>query len=278
VLDARDVSALVMCGPPRANQKPVVQLHDRAGRTIAFVKVAWNDLTRALLEAERRSLETLAGSPDRGFTVPPVLASGEFGSATWLAIGPAGVRHRDRPDRVTIDRLAIAIERTADVWEGETESSAFVERLRAEASALDAGRRAVEALAERDRGRPLRLAAGHGDFVPWNILSGRPQPAVWDWERYDAGVPAGTDRFHHRFQIAVQRSRRSVGDALATIGDELDTVLPELPADRRSAHLDWYITALLVRYEHDAADHATPRLASRIADLTTVLTRRGVLT
>lgn len=277
-LDAGGAHGLVMCGPPRANQKPVVQLHDRAGRTIAFVKVAWNDLTRELLEAERRSLETLAGASDRGFTVPPILARGEFGAATWLAIGPVGVPHRERPERSTIDRLAIDVEHTAPASEVETEASDFVARLRTEAIGLDAGRRAVEALVDRDRGRPLRLAASHGDFVPWNILSGRPQPAVWDWERYERDVPVGADRLHHRFQIAVQRSRSTVGDALAAIDRELETILPDLPADRRSAHLDWYITALLVRYEHDAGEHTTPRLASRIADLTTVLTGRGVLT
>lgn len=270
-------AGVVMCGPPRANQKPVIQLHDRRGRTIAFVKVAWNDLTRALLAAEHESLAALATNDDLPFTIPPVLAAGTFGTSTWLAIGPAGVDRRERPDLDAVDRLAGAIEHTAPTWEGATADASFVAELTAESSELDVGRRAVENLTEREADRPLVLAASHGDFVPWNTLSGQPRPAVWDWERYSRAAPTGTDRIHYRFQIGVQRERRSVIDTLASIGGELDSVLPDVRADRRHAHLDWYITSLLCRYERDAEEQPTPRLRSRIADLTTVLNQRGVL-
>lgn len=276
-IDAHHASGLVMCGPPRANQKPVIQLHDRVGRTIAFVKVAWNDLTRLLLASEQRALDTLAAHGDRGFTVPPVLAAGAFGTATWLAIGPAGVERRERPDLRTVDRLASAIERTAPNWQGPTSEASFVTALLTETNTLDFGRRAVAALIERESDRPLELAASHGDFVPWNTLSGQPRPAVWDWERYSIAAPIGTDRIHYRFQIGIQRQRCGVAETLGSIGRELDSVLPDVARDRRDSRLDWYITSLLCRYERDLRQQPTPRLRNRVADLTAVLTQRGVL-
>ncbi|MFG1703842.1 hypothetical protein ACFLIM_11675 [Nonomuraea sp. M3C6] len=48
--------------------------------------------------------------------------------------------------------------------------------------------------------------AWHGDLVPWNMC---PSPdgrlLVWDWERYEGGVPYGFDAVHHFFQRALRR-------------------------------------------------------------------------
>ncbi|RVX44789.1 hypothetical protein EDD27_7538 [Nonomuraea polychroma] len=72
--------------------------------------------------------------------------------------------------------------------------------------------------------RPLLLAAikeiagtggsspaWHGDFAPWNVC---PAPdgrlLVWDWERYEVGVPYGFDAVHHFFQRALRRMRPPV--------------------------------------------------------------------
>ncbi|MEU6780492.1 hypothetical protein ABZ912_14925 [Nonomuraea angiospora] len=49
-------------------------------------------------------------------------------------------------------------------------------------------------------------AAWHGDLAPWNMC---PSPdgrlLVWDWERYELGVPYGFDAVHHFFQRALRR-------------------------------------------------------------------------
>ncbi|MGW4957748.1 hypothetical protein ACWEPL_11015 [Nonomuraea sp. NPDC004186] len=48
--------------------------------------------------------------------------------------------------------------------------------------------------------------AWHGDLAPWNMC---PSPdgrlLVWDWERYELGVPYGFDAVHHFFQRALRR-------------------------------------------------------------------------
>jgi hypothetical protein len=277
-LGVHGAKGIVISGPPRANQKPVIQLHDRIGRTIAYVKVAWNDLTRRLLLQERSALQALRAHEEIDFSVPPILATGDFGSVSWLAIGPATVARRNRPDLNEVDRLASAVERTAPRWSGPTSEAVFVTELQTQSRQLDFGRRAVEALTTRESDRPISLGASHGDFVPWNMLSGHPRSAVWDWERYSQAAPVGVDRLHYRFQVGIQRRRRSVADVLASIADEVDVVLPDVERNRRGSHLDWYIVSLLCRYERDSIEQGTPGLRDRIADLTAMLNRRGVLT
>lgn len=266
----------VLCGPPRANRKAVVQLHDRRGRTCAWVKVAHNELTRALLDAEVASLTALAdGAPD-AFRVPAVLARGDFDGVAWAALEPLGVERRHRPALDAVDAVARAIEATAPPSSGPAAASVFAARLRRLSAGLPAAEPAVARLAERAGQADLPLAASHGDFVPWNMLSGEPRPAVWDWERYDRATPVGFDRIHYRVQLGIQRRGRSLADAVAAAEADLGRG-GELTAAQWHDHIGWYLADLLCRYEGDAREHATPRLLGRIAALSAVLTERGAV-
>lgn len=272
-LDLGPAHGIVLCGPPRSNQKPVVQLHDSLGRTLAFVKVAWNDLTRRLLADERVALEHLADRAD-GFVSPEVMGGGDFGDSWWLAISPAAPGRRSAPTPESIDRLALAVERTGTEWTGPTSQSTFVATTSADAAGLTHAGPLVAALAERDGDRPFSEAAAHGDFVPWNIQSGRPVPAIWDWERYRRSCPTGYDRVHHRIQVAFHRRRQPFPDALRQVADGLPEILAELPADQRDRHYDWYLVDLLTRYERDVRNHPAPVLPELVAHLDEFLKER----
>lgn len=267
------LSGIVLCGPQRANQKPVIQLHDRRGRTFGYVKVAWNGLTRRLLQDECAALTHLGAIPDKGFSVPPVLATGTYGDADWLALGPIAVDRRVRPDLRQVDTVAGAIERTWTSWEGRTADADYVARLADTATGLAQGKGAVERLIERRSDHTIRLGASHGDFVPWNMLSGSPEPAVWDWERYRTAAPIGFDRLHLRAQIGLHRERAPLPDVLRRLGRELDDVLPDLPEPQRQAQFDWYVADLLCRYERDVEDHLT-RLTKLVTDLSDFMKER----
>ena len=272
-LGHRGARGIVLCGPLRANQKPVVQLFDRRGRTLAYVKVAWNDLTRRLLEDEHAALARLGAISDRGFAVPPVLASGAFASAQWLALGPVGVERRTRADDAALDALACAIERTGQSWHGDVDDSGYVDTLTAAAAGLPASQEALVRLAERWSGHAITLAASHGDFVPWNTLSGSPESAVWDWERYRVAAPRGFDRLHLRSQVGVHRRGVPLPDTLRQLGRELDEVLADLPPEQRHIHFDYYIADLLCRYESDSS-HDPDRLPGYVEGLGLVLKER----
>ena len=62
---AKEFELSVSFGPGRANQKPVFRVMDRDGRTIAFAKLGWDDLTRSLVE---RRIESLNRSSVRALT------------------------------------------------------------------------------------------------------------------------------------------------------------------------------------------------------------------
>ncbi|WP_204042104.1 hypothetical protein [Acrocarpospora phusangensis] len=50
--------------------------------------------------------------------------------------------------------------------------------------------------------------AWHGDFSPWNVCAGGDgELLVWDWERFEVGVPIGFDALHHFFHGALRRMR-----------------------------------------------------------------------
>jgi hypothetical protein len=274
-LGARGARGIVMCGPARANQKPVVQLHDGRGRTIAFVKVAWNALTKGLLDVEAAALDRLATHTDRGFAVPPALARGTFGDSSWIALGRVAVGRRRRGSVEAADRLALAIESTAPQWTGDTQSAAFVQRVVQATREMAIAGPAADLLCARWSGHPMTLAAAHGDFVPWNILSGTPHPAVWDWERYDTAVPIGFDRLHYRVQIGLHRRQEPITETIARVARQIATILPDLTPAQRQAHLEWYVVDLLARYEGDGVERhgtrwvgLTDQLRASLAELT----------
>ena len=63
--------------------------------------------------------------------------------------------------------------------------------------------------------RPLPLGGWHGDWTPWNMSRRRGRLQLWDWERFETGVPRGLDRCHYGVNAVTRRDghRRGLGDA-----------------------------------------------------------------
>ena len=49
----------------------------------------------------------------------------------------------------------------------------------------------------------LPVGCWHGDWTPWNSASLDGSVLLWDWERFDTGVPIGFDLLHHDLQSAL---------------------------------------------------------------------------
>lgn len=267
----------IRLGPPRANQKPVIQVYDSRGRTLAFVKVAWNELTRRLLESEQAALESLSAVEMLEVTIPSVLSHGALGDATWLATAPLTVK-RVRPTAQQADAAARQIETSSARWEGVTHSSPLVQRLRPESDGLAVGAVAFERMLERWGDHDMRTGASHGDFVPWNLLSGPASTAIWDWERFSPSRPLGFDRVHYRVQVGLHRHHRPLSEAVASVGRELDSILPDLPRRLREPHFQWYLLEMLMRYESDADDESSRFLLKLVKELDEALIARRMVT
>jgi hypothetical protein len=273
-IDSSIKTAVVLCGPPRANQKPVLQLCDRRGVTIAFAKVAWNDLTGQLLVDEHRALTALNAIEHEGFHLPRVLGSGTFGAGQYLALSPVTVGKRVPASEQKAFTVAKAIELTAPAVTTKTADSPFVSRLLQLSQVLPIANGIVNDLSVLHADQELPLRAWHGDFVPWNLLSGETTAAVWDWERYDQQVPIGFDRLHFAFQTGSYRTPDATLAAVEALAARLDSVLPELDQPQAQAHLDWYLAEMICRYEHDAQIVPVPALTERVHQLSLAVQRR----
>jgi hypothetical protein len=262
----------VLCGPRRANQKPVLQLLDRRLEPVAYVKIGWNDLTQRLLEQERQALSWLTTRPPSAVRVPAVLGHGTHDDLDWLAVSAIDVReHRaTRGDDVPLS-IARAVEATGIRWSGTFTASPYLTLLRPRARGLVVASGAIDALTRAIGSIPLDLAGWHGDFTPWNLLTGVDTTALWDWERYDRSVPTGLDRLHYALQIALTRQHLDELGAVASVRAQLPRLLPELEHTAAVGRLASYLVEILVRYEADLHVERSDALARRVPQLARAL-------
>lgn len=259
----------VHIGPARANRKPVLQLLDDVGRTIAFVKLGINELTRGLVRAEARALLTIANAGFRHLATPAVLSTGQWRGHEILASSALPI---DRP-RVPLgpDVLRAAMREVcgvAGLRRQRLADSRYWARLRARLAGLTAtgDGRALAAAARdlvlRTGDGTLEFGSWHGDWTPWNMASTSVGLLVWDWERFDTGVPVGFDPLHHRLQAAIVRDgrqpRAAVADCLADAAGLLAGFGVPAVAARVTALL--YLVDLAARYLGDRQAEAGARL------------------
>ncbi|GAA3673948.1 hypothetical protein GCM10022224_042840 [Nonomuraea antimicrobica] len=135
------------------------------GRRLAFVKIGDSERARELINREAAALCRLAGLSLETVVAPSVLHHGDWRGLPVLALSPLPVRRRGGPPGTLL---------------------------------LDA----VTEIAGTGGDRP----AWHGDLAPWNVCRAADgRLLVWDWERYEIGVPYGFDLVHHFFHRALRR-------------------------------------------------------------------------
>ena len=238
----------------------MLQVIDRVGRTVAFVKLAWNDLTTTLLAHEQGVLTNLATRQLGPVEIPRVLGAGLVDGISWLALSPVRT-HFARRALTHLD-AADAIARACGVDESSLGHTDLTEALTRRANGLPLAAAAVERLLNDHGSRSLTIGSWHGDFVPWNMSTGKSAVAVWDWERFASGVPVGFDRLHFAMQVAVHRTGLSVAQAISTTRAAVPSLLSNVEPAGRAATFDAYAAEMLIRYEHDALESPNPNLTA----------------
>ncbi len=251
---------VILCGPPRANQKPVLQAIDRFGRTVAFAKLAWNDLTTTLLAHEQAVLTDLATRQLGPVEIPQVIGAGIVEGVNWLALSPVRA-HFSRHALTHLD-AADSIARATGVESSSLGQADLAEALTRRANGLSLAAATVERLLNEHGTQPLQIGSWHGDFVPWNMSAGKSTVAVWDWERFATGVPTGFDQLHFAMQVAVHRTGMTVAQAISTTRTALPRLLSTVEPAGRAATFDAYLAEMLIRYEHDALESPNPNLTA----------------
>lgn len=226
------VATGVLLGTPRVNRKPVLQVFAADGATLAFVKVAHDDPTRALVRREDANLRRVEELGLRTIEAPRVLFHGPCGAAELLVLSVLGSSQgRRTPGPAPLPAMA-ELARAGGVVEGAPlRQTAFWASLGAAVGRIgdpELAARAQRVLArtgDRFGGLALPLGGWHGDWAPWNMGWHAERVQLWDWERYAHGVPVGFDAVHYRAQ-PVRHDR----DGLRAAEDALVADVPRLLA------------------------------------------------
>lgn len=251
--------------PARANRKPVLHLLDPRGRSVAFVKIGINDLTRDLVRHETAVLRHLAVVGLRIVRPPDVLHAGTWDGVELLVLAPLPNRGASEPEPAL---LAAAMRELAEVappvggaQDGSGYVRALIERAGAASDRLETDDRgALGELAEHltlleadPDTSALRLGTWHGDWTAWNCGQRAGRMLLWDWERCRHVVPRGFDALHYAVQFAVVHDRRSHRQAAQWCLDTAPEVLEPWGIGARPARLvaALYLAEIGLRYLMD---------------------------
>ena len=257
-------------GTARANRKPVLQVFDARGRSIAFVKIGDTTLTESLVRAEASSLRSLAETDlPSELEVPALLHLGSWEGAVVLAMTALETSPWQRPGRqfnvpgAEMSRLHAAFAGDLPrplvempLWDSMTRAQAA---LRASTERERLGE-ALATLGDLAADRPLVMGAWHGDWTPWNMSRRRGRLQLWDWERLGTGVPPGLDRCHYGVNAVCRRDGLGVGSVLRGLE------LAGAGHDRASeGHLaaSAYLAAITCRYLQGAETDVGAAIAER---------------
>ena len=269
IVDREDLCFAVGTPSIDAWWKPTLQLFDVRGNPVAYAKIGYTPLTKAMVETEGAALAGWANDPPKTFRVPALLGRCAVDdlSVVVSAPMPKGVRRSADTAEVATE---ILIE-MAGVPSGDDPFSATrsewwttVENRHAAAESIVAGIAGFDHLVEV-AGPTMERCDGrfgrwHGDWVPWNTAVQRTRGGaqtlwVWDWEYAASSAPVGLDVRHRAYQVHRVVGGHSVADSLDFARSSTASVLSGLGlgADQQRLLDVAHPVELLARHRRAAA-------------------------
>lgn len=207
------VTFALAVGSERVNRKPVVQVLDRRSRCLAFAKLGDSEQARTDVTAEAAHLRTLSGLTWHHLHVPRLLDFSAWGGVPVLLVSslPTGPdRHvRGREGLLRAAMRELAAHHATDPgplcelpWWGRQQAVVRSRTRGAHRARLEA---CLDGVAERSAARSWSGGSWHGDWAPWNMAYAGGRVSLWDWERFETGVPLGLDGLHHAVSQTVAR-------------------------------------------------------------------------
>lgn len=259
-------------GPYR---KPVLQVFGPDGTPLGYVKIGWNDWTRAAVRREAAALTACAARPMRLGT--PVLLR----HAAWHGLElmvtsplPRGVRMTWRlPDAGLLREITDLSPRSAGNLAAAPWWSGLRARIR-DGVADPAVRARLVALADSLEssygGTALEFGTWHGDLVPWNFARHAGRLYAWDWEDSAPDAPVGFDALHYFFQVAFVAKQRPLDDSADIARRSASQALAALGVPAGAHHLlaVLHLLELTVRHEEarSSAGHGDDRFFPGVLD------------
>ena len=281
-LEVEQVRVAMPVGPARANRKPVLQVTDVRGSVLAFAKVGHTELTARLVRREAVALRRLAQAPPLGLRVPALLAATDWeGREVLLQEALEVPRHRltgseagERLVRVVSDIARIEGTVTPVPWDQHPLRARLLEQVAGTGEAAEALLVALLGISFR---APVPTGSWHGDLNSGNLaLVAGPCP-VWDWERYETGVPLGFDLLHHRLHQSITVQGSAPAEAARALVRHAPGLLAPLGIGAHDAEAvaRTYLLVLAVRYLTDDQSGAGADLGDVGSWLLPALARPG---
>ncbi len=280
VLD-RDLVVSLRVGPPRANRKPVLELVSPSGEMLGFAKVGITGLTRELVRTEAAALDVLASAGLTRLQVPRLQHHGQWREHEVLVQTPL-VGSGRAVSRAMLTSAMVELATLQGITTQVVGRSTYWRTLRSRLEACVDREPAAALLRVMDDLQATADVTGvgfgswHGDWTPWNMAASGDQVLVWDWERFESGVPIGYDALHHQLQAAVERN--GAGGAQSATEAALFTAPMTLgPLGVRPGCAVFvaalYLLEIATRYTGDGAAEAGARLGDVSTWLLPPLTR-----
>jgi thymidylate kinase len=215
VLGRRDLCFAVSLGTPGPHRKPVVQVLEGSGRTVAYAKIGWDEPTCELVSNEAKMLRRMAGKELQSLSLPTLLHLGPWhGRLVCLQSCPPSEARQAGRDLDSgylgalqeLAGLGFRRLRLGDslFWRS---LSRWTERVTVGGHESNLGALLARVpLPLRDEELPFHLS--HGDFVPWNALEVNGRPFLFDWEYARRQWLPGYDLFHFLFQTRLLLARQ----------------------------------------------------------------------
>lgn len=247
------VTFSVSIGTARVNRKPVLQVFDLKGRTLAYAKVGFTGHIIDDIRVEAAALRQVEGVLPREVVAPRVLGTELWEGSCVMLLSPLAASawqpwngRRVPPTRqmqllneafAQPDQLLVE----TPMWQRTQRS---IHELGTDPLGLRLGTLSRE-LESRALARPVRVGAWHGDWTSWNMARGWRKVLLWDWERFETGVPAGLDHCH----FVVNALTRERGFSVQNV---LEPLAGLRPAGQHATSADLavgaYLTRLALRY------------------------------
>jgi hypothetical protein len=241
-------------GNARVNRKPVLQLFDRRGNTVAFAKIGDSDVGREDVTAEGRALREIGARQWNRLRIPQLISETDWRGMRVLLMSALEVPPLQRPWDRWEPPLA-AMSELSDAFSAGSvrlHESPWIERQRQLGSKVrdDSMRsrfgRCVDFVCGWSGQDLLPVSCWHGDWTAWNMGRVRGKILLWDWERFETAVPSGLDPVHYHVNSVTVRSGSSADAFRRGVARSLGGA----PRPGSSKHLRacLYLIAVTARY------------------------------
>ncbi|MFK7969978.1 MAG: phosphotransferase, partial [Bacteroidia bacterium] len=218
----------VFTGTAGADRKSVVALGDD-GKARYFLKIAHTESALALVQNERKALETLSDISIPGLFVPKHYPNDYTHMLAMDNAKPENAGQATELRKIHADVLQglWATGRSTTLaemplWHKTGQAIESLQNPANRSEALNAilpkdfVNRLATLFASTDTTADIRVSLAHGDFTPWNMYTSPQGLHVFDWERSDE-LPAFFDAFHFIYQSEILLRRRGAKGIRAAV-------------------------------------------------------------